>query len=319
MSTPRLPTPGSDGGVWGSILNDYLKVSHTDTGDLKGGVVGAAQIQDDAITKTKLSTSVQQSLDNADAAASGTLADDSVSTVKIQDNAVTNDKLDSPTRAQLTSIDDKYEKPGSGIPKADLASGVQTSLDKADSAIQVAPPDADGSNKGLVRLTGDLGGTASSPTVPGLSTKVNTSRTVNGHSLSADVTVSKSDVGLGNVDNTSDVDKPISTAVQAALYSTQTLSDGATVNWNAASGAFAQLTLGGSRSLANPTNLVNGASYILLVKQDGTGSRTLTFGSAYKVPGGLDPTLSTAANAVDIIAFLSDGTSLYGSFQGNFS
>ena len=42
-------------------------------------------------------------------------------------------------------------------------------------------------------------------------------RTVNGHPLSADVTVTKSDVGLGNADNTSDANKPISTATQTAL------------------------------------------------------------------------------------------------------
>ena len=43
-------------------------------------------------------------------------------------------------------------------------------------------------------------------------TKVPNTRKVNGHALSADVTVTKGDVGLGNVDNTSDADKPISTA-----------------------------------------------------------------------------------------------------------
>ena len=43
------------------------------------------------------------------------------------------------------------------------------------------------------------------------------SRTVNGHALTGNVTVSKSDVGLGAVDNTSDADKPVSTATQAAL------------------------------------------------------------------------------------------------------
>jgi hypothetical protein len=49
------------------------------------------------------------------------------------------------------------------------------------------------------------------------STKVPTTRTVNSHALSADVTVSKSDVGLGNADNTSDANKPVSTAAQTAL------------------------------------------------------------------------------------------------------
>ena len=50
-----------------------------------------------------------------------------------------------------------------------------------------------------------------------LSEKVGVSTTVNGHPLSEDVTVTKADVGLENVDNTSDVDKPISTAQREAL------------------------------------------------------------------------------------------------------
>ena len=47
--------------------------------------------------------------------------------------------------------------------------------------------------------------------------KVPTTRKVNGHALTDDITVSKSDVGLGSVDNTSDANKPISTATQTAL------------------------------------------------------------------------------------------------------
>ncbi len=48
-------------------------------------------------------------------------------------------------------------------------------------------------------------------------TPVPNTRTVNSHALSADVTVTKGDVGLGNVDNTSDTDKPVSTAQQTAI------------------------------------------------------------------------------------------------------
>ncbi|MEH0291832.1 hypothetical protein V6R98_02085 [Agrobacterium sp. CCNWLW71] len=50
-----------------------------------------------------------------------------------------------------------------------------------------------------------------------LADKVPTSRTIAGHALTADVTIDKGDVGLGNADNTSDEDKPVSTAQQAAL------------------------------------------------------------------------------------------------------
>ena len=58
-------------------------------------------------------------------------------------------------------------------------------------------------------LTSELD-TALAGTVP-------TTRTVNRHPLSADVIVTKSDVGLGNVENTSDADKPVSTQQKAAL------------------------------------------------------------------------------------------------------
>lgn len=47
--------------------------------------------------------------------------------------------------------------------------------------------------------------------------KVSKTTKVNGHPLDRDVTVTKGDVGLGNVDNTADADKPVSTAQQKAL------------------------------------------------------------------------------------------------------
>lgn len=52
---------------------------------------------------------------------------------------------------------------------------------------------------------------------PSDTSRVPTTRKVAGHALSTDVTLVKGDVGLGNVDNTADVDKPISTAQQTAL------------------------------------------------------------------------------------------------------
>ena len=59
---------------------------------------------------------------------------------------------------------------------------------------------------------------------------VPTSRTVNGHALSANVTVTASDVGLGNVNNTSDLNKPISTATQTALNAKVNKTDIATTS-----------------------------------------------------------------------------------------
>lgn len=100
---------------------------------------------------------------------------------------------------------------------------------------------------------------------------------------------------------------------------TQTLADAATVAWDVALGAVAKVTLGGNRTLGAPTNLRDGASYILRVIQDGTGSRTLAYNAVFKFPGGTDPVLSTVAGSIDILTFVSDGTNLYGAIQKAFA
>lgn len=55
-------------------------------------------------------------------------------------------------------------------------------------------------------------------------------------------------------------------------------------------------------TLANPTNVKAGQSGRIRIVQDGTGSRTMVLGSAWKHPGGA-PSLSTAAGSVDILAY----------------
>lgn len=98
----------------------------------------------------------------------------------------------------------------------------------------------------------------------------------------------------------------------------QTLVDGANIPWDVSTRQVAQVTLEGNRTLDNPTNLQAGATYILIVRQDGIGNRTLAYGSAYKFPGGTAPTLSTAVNAIDIITFVTDGTDMFGVEQLDF-
>ena len=93
----------------------------------------------------------------------------------------------------------------------------------------------------------------------------------------------------------------------------QTLTDGATISWNANSGSVATVTLGGNRTMAAPSNLKVG-TYVLNVIQDGTGSRTLTWNSVFKWPSSIAPTLTTTAAARDVISCLSDATNLYCAF-----
>jgi hypothetical protein len=96
------------------------------------------------------------------------------------------------------------------------------------------------------------------------------------------------------------------TAAQRGAVSA--LTDGATITPNFAAANNFSVTLGGSRTLANPTNLTAGQSGIIKITQDATGSRTLAFGSYWKFSNGTAPTLTTTANAVDVLAYYVDSS-----------
>lgn len=81
------------------------------------------------------------------------------------------------------------------------------------------------------------------------------------------------------------------------------LTDGATITPNFAAGNNFSVTLGGNRTLANPTNLTAGQAGTIVVTQDATGSRTLAFGSSWKFAAGVAPSLTTTASAVDVLAY----------------
>jgi hypothetical protein len=81
------------------------------------------------------------------------------------------------------------------------------------------------------------------------------------------------------------------------------LTDGTTITPDFALGNNFSVTLGGNRTLANPTNLTAGQSGVIVVTQDATGSRTLTYGSNFKFAGGTSTALSTAANSVDYLCY----------------
>ena len=102
---------------------------------------------------------------------------------------------------------------------------------------------------------------------------------------------------------------------------TLTLAWAQTINWNAAAATIYKVTLTGDGSLANPTanTLIDGATYMFIIKQDNTGVRALTFGTAFRFPNREAPTLSTDANAIDIITGISDGTNLFVTMVQNFS
>jgi len=148
--------------------------------------------------------------------------------------------------------------------------------------------------------------------------------------------LTKGDVGLDNVDNTSDVDKPVSSAQALALgekantadianatqYRTLTASklvgtDGVKaalanvaltissglIAWNLSFGINFSLTMNESATLQFPTSGIPGKSGYIRVVQDATGGRTLALGANVKTQGGSGVVLTSAPNAVDFLFY----------------
>jgi hypothetical protein len=86
------------------------------------------------------------------------------------------------------------------------------------------------------------------------------------------------------------------------------LVDGATIDWDMADEAVAKVTLGGNRTLNAPTNGSTGQFASLLVIQDGTGSRTLTFNAVYEFKDDSAPTLTTTGGKGDLFTFRYNGS-----------
>jgi len=94
------------------------------------------------------------------------------------------------------------------------------------------------------------------------------------------------------------------TMTGAAIGAVVALTDASSIATNLALSNNFSVTLAGSRTLANPTNTVAGQSGSIFITQDGTGSRTLAYGSNFKFVAGEAPVLSTTAAAVDRIDYV---------------
>jgi hypothetical protein len=160
----RLPQPGGDEDTWGSVLNDFLGVSHNPDGTIKAGAVSFdADDVDDTSTANKFTTSAD-----------------------------------------------------------------------------------------ITRLAGTSGTNTGDQDLSGLVPKTTT---VNGHALSANISVTAADVGLGNVSNTSDANKPVSTAQQTAFDARLVWVDVVDQNTPRPVGATRVLWIGGT---VQPVNMATG-------------------------------------------------------------
>jgi len=82
------------------------------------------------------------------------------------------------------------------------------------------------------------------------------------------------------------------------------------ISLNLTNGTVQIITLTGNATITMPTATA-GKSFVLLLKQDATGSRTVTW-STVKWPAATAPTITSTASKQDIFSFFADGTNWYG-------
>lgn len=165
-----------------------------------------------------------------------------------------------------------------------------------------AIPDASTSVKGLMQV-----GTGLSVTSGNVSTTLATN-SVAGVVLSANT--SNISISSGAIDVGANIPKlnAANTFTKAQAVALVSPTFGSTVTPDFSAGNVFSFTATSNFTLAAPTNVVAGGTYIIIIRQDGTGSRVATYNSAYKFGAGAISTLSTAANRYDIISIVAQGT-----------
>lgn len=128
--------------------------------------------------------------------------------------------------------------------------------------------------------------------------------------VSANADVSANTAKLSGIEAGAEVNDPntaltnaVQTFTKAQRASITTLASATSITPDFAASNHFDLTLGTNATLENPTNAAAGQSGSIRVQQDGTGSRTLAFGSNWVIAGGTAPDLSTDANAIDRIDY----------------
>jgi hypothetical protein len=138
----------------------------------------------------------------------------------------------------------------------------------------------------------------------GLASKVNASTlTTKGDLLGATAAATPARVGVGGNGQVLTADSAQATGLAWALPTT-------------IEAVNTVVTLTANCTFTFPTASA-GKSFTLVLQQDGTGSRSVTWPIGTRWPGGVAPTLTTTANAVDYVTFLSPATSWHGFLSGS--
>lgn len=101
-------------------------------------------------------------------------------------------------------------------------------------------------------------------------------------------------------------------------FNATTLADATTIAWDAAANQVASVTLTANRTLGAPTNLVDGAIYVLTVIQDAGGTNTLAYNAIFDFGAAGAPDLTTDGDAEDVLTFKYNGTKMQGVINKGF-
>ena len=202
--------------------------------------------------------------------------------------------------ADTTTPNYGLTKPEVGASEDTWGTKINTNLNLIDTQMKVSDDRSAANTTTANAALPKAGGAMTGP--------ITTNSTFDGVDVAARDAVLTTTTNTANTANTTANAAATLTAVQTFTAGQRgevtALTDAASIATDLALSNNFSVTLAGNRTLANPTNTVAGQSGSIFITQDGTGSRTLAFGTNFKFVAGTAPTLSTAASSIDRIDYV---------------